>query len=169
MTTFVTSDTHFWHKRIIPYCARPFTSVERMNEELIRRWNQKVKYKDTVYHVGDFSFGGEDLVSEIVSQLKGTIVLILGNHDRKSTIWWNKVGIKEVHKGRLTVCNYILSHYPIPSEEMLFSNGCINLHGHLHSQKIKSDKKHICVGVDYTDFFPVPFESLPKYHQLQMS
>ena len=34
-----TSDTHFYHNKIVEYCQRPFASVEEMNEELIARWN----------------------------------------------------------------------------------------------------------------------------------
>lgn len=36
---FVTSDTHFSHARIIELADRPFTSVDEMDTELIRRWN----------------------------------------------------------------------------------------------------------------------------------
>ena len=31
-----TSDTHFWHGNIIRFCNRPFETIEKMNEELIR-------------------------------------------------------------------------------------------------------------------------------------
>ena len=34
-----TSDTHFFHDKIVEYSQRPFASVEEMNEELIARWN----------------------------------------------------------------------------------------------------------------------------------
>ena len=39
---FFTSDTHFFHGRIIELCNRPFHSVEEMNEALITNWNRVV-------------------------------------------------------------------------------------------------------------------------------
>ena len=54
-----TSDTHFWHDNIIRFCNRPFESVVEMNEELIRRWNETVPADGVVFHLGDFSFGGQ--------------------------------------------------------------------------------------------------------------
>ena len=58
MVYWFTSDTHFGHKNIIEYCKRPFSSVEQMNEMLIKKWNNKVKVDDIVFHLGDFSFRG---------------------------------------------------------------------------------------------------------------
>ncbi len=59
MTTWFTADTHFGHTNVIRYCARPFDSVQAMDETLIENWNQVVRPKDTVYHLGDFTPGGQ--------------------------------------------------------------------------------------------------------------
>ena len=40
---FFTSDHHFRHPNIIEYCDRPFSNVEEMEEELIRRAIQDPK------------------------------------------------------------------------------------------------------------------------------
>ncbi len=39
---FVTSDQHFGHARISELAERPFATVEEMNAELARRWNDVV-------------------------------------------------------------------------------------------------------------------------------
>ncbi len=42
MTTWFTADTHFGHANIIRHCDRPFASIEEMDDELIRRINERV-------------------------------------------------------------------------------------------------------------------------------
>ena len=42
------ADTHFNHHNILEYENRPFNSVTEMDEELIKRWNSRVKDKDEV-------------------------------------------------------------------------------------------------------------------------
>ena len=75
-----TSDTHFYHARVIEYCNRPYAYVEEMNEMLVLNWNAIVKPEDTVYVLGDFSlaFRAIELFS---SRLMGNKILIPGNHD----------------------------------------------------------------------------------------
>ncbi len=49
------ADHHFNHRAVIDYCRRPFTDVDEMNAQLIRRWNVLVKPEDEVFYCGDFS------------------------------------------------------------------------------------------------------------------
>lgn len=51
-----------------------------MNEELIKRWNEVISKEDTVFHLGDFAFGGAEIWNKTLPRLNGHIVLILGNH-----------------------------------------------------------------------------------------
>ncbi len=60
MSAFFIADTHFGDGNILRYENRPFATVEEMDQELIRRWNEKVGEGDTVFHLGDFSAGGEE-------------------------------------------------------------------------------------------------------------
>ena len=57
---FITSDTHFGDESIRRYENRPFSSVQEMDEELIRRWNEKVSEDDVVWHLGDFCTLGKE-------------------------------------------------------------------------------------------------------------
>jgi calcineurin-like phosphoesterase family protein len=64
---FFTSDTHFWHKNVIAYCSRPYQSLEEMNQDLITRWNARVKPEDTVYHLGDVCFGPKEKLAPTIA------------------------------------------------------------------------------------------------------
>lgn len=86
-----TSDTHFGHKNICrgvskwdnkENTTRDFNTVEEMNQAIVKGINRKVKYDDTLYHLGDWSFGGISKIYEFWKQLEcKNIHLILGNHD----------------------------------------------------------------------------------------
>src|ERR1035437_2859125 len=82
MTTWLSSDSHYNHARISEFCGRPYESVNRMNQDLMERWNSVVKPLDTTYHLGDFAFASKAQISEFRRALKGRIVLVRGNHDR---------------------------------------------------------------------------------------
>jgi len=81
MAVWFTADTHFGHTNIIKHCRRPFSSVEEMDETLVRNINTRVAATDTLYHLGDFAFRGKD-PAEYRGRIRcRTIVLVLGNHD----------------------------------------------------------------------------------------
>ena len=67
---FFIADTHFGHANVIKFCARPFASVEEMDETLIENWNAKVKGCDTVFVLGDMFYRCEN-VAEILWRLSG--------------------------------------------------------------------------------------------------
>lgn len=115
---FFIADTHFGHKNIIRYENRPFQSVEEMDTELIKRWNQIVSTDDTVYHLGDFALTTSSRIAEIVPQLNGHKILIKGNHDRNhSSDWWRSVGFCEASDYPIILDDFIcLGHEPIANE-----------------------------------------------------
>lgn len=158
--TFYTSDTHFFHKRIIEYCNRPFSSIEEMNEILIQRWNEKVKPNDTVYHLGDFIWSSSvEKIREICSRLNGQKILVYGNHDDKKQL---------LNSGCFKCYNYfdfkyhdkfiVLFHYPIQEWNKKF-HGAIHLHGHCHGT-IENIKNRFDVGVDSHNFYPISLEEI---------
>lgn len=77
---FFTSDSHYFHERIITSCNRPYKDAAEMNEALIANWNSVVPKGGLVFHLGDFAWGGFTKWKEIVNRLNGNIVLIKGNH-----------------------------------------------------------------------------------------
>lgn len=83
------SDHHFSHFNVIRYSNRPFTTVEEMNEEMVRRWNARVKPEDTVYYLGDFSLSRQALTTYL-PRLNGEKHLIAGNHDHCHPVHYKK-------------------------------------------------------------------------------
>lgn len=155
-----TSDLHFSHRNVIPYCNRPFKDVEEMNAHIIKTWNKTVKPFDTIYVLGDFSLN-PNWSKRIVPLLNGHKVLVAGNHDgchisqKKCSKFlakylndWHEVMI---HWGTLTLKNdrvVIMSHLPYDNEYddrykqyKLADQGFVLLHGHLHGRYIKNGKQ----------------------------
>lgn len=141
---FFTSDIHFGHGNAIKFDNRPFSSIEEMDSELIKRWNEKVKEDDVVYVLGDMFWKTHNNdACDIMKQLNGKIILIMGNHDiivKVNSKLRNKfveirdyadivVPLEDGTKRRV-----ILSHYFMP-----FYNGhrygAIHLHGHSHNSE----------------------------------
>ena len=96
MSVFFIADTHFGDGNILRYENRPFATVEEMDQELVRRWNQKVGEKDTVFHLGDVSAHSAEEDRQLLGQLHGKKVLVLGNHDlHRSPQQWRDLGFEE--------------------------------------------------------------------------
>jgi calcineurin-like phosphoesterase family protein len=131
--TFFTSDSHFGHKNILEYekDARPFKTIEEMNEKLIDNWNSVVGVKDIVYHLGDFAFGQRNI--NIAGRLNGRKKLVMGNHDNYPS------SLYLVHFEKLYGCVFwercVLSHMPVHPNG-LGARWMLNVHGHLHSKKV---------------------------------
>jgi calcineurin-like phosphoesterase family protein len=85
------SDLHFFHKNILEYSNRPFSSVEEMEDELVKRHNALVSTHDKVIYVGDVFFCDQMEASRILKRLNGYKILVLGNHDLKANAMY-KIG-----------------------------------------------------------------------------
>lgn len=98
------SDTHFDHTNIISFCGRPFEDTEAMNYVLVRDWNNTVKPEDTVYFLGDLTFGrGRRPHKFWLDKLNGNIIFIKGSHDYEQ---------REGETG-ITVCtNLVTEEFP---------------------------------------------------------
>jgi calcineurin-like phosphoesterase family protein len=86
--TFIISDTHFGHKRILDFEPVRLQQMKKdgFNEQdhdewVISQWNSVIQPTDVVLHLGDFAFKNLD----IQQRLNGRKILILGNHDRVGT------------------------------------------------------------------------------------
>lgn len=136
--TWFTSDLHFSHKNILQYEkeARPFNTVEEMNETLVSNWNSVVRPNDIVFVLGDFAFGKRNLIV-YAKRLAGKKRLVMGNHDT----YPNAAYLDSFDKlyGVVHWERCILSHVPVhPS--CLGSRWMLNVHGHLHSRIVMSNE-----------------------------
>jgi calcineurin-like phosphoesterase family protein len=153
---FFTSDTHFGHANCMKFCpdTRLGSDVDEMDELLIQAWNNKVKPRDRVYHLGDFSFHKKEKTVEIISRLNGHIHLIEGNHDRQlDSVEGRSLFVsKQIYK-TITIdkTRIVLMHTPIESWDRMHY-GSLHLHGHTHGgfskHPSKVIKNRMDVGVD---------------------
>ena len=56
--------------------------VYSLNAYMIKQWNSRVRTRDEVVILGDFSVGKAEQTNEILNQLNGRLYMIKGNHDR---------------------------------------------------------------------------------------
>lgn len=179
---FVTADTHFSHARISELAARPFTSVNEMNTELIRRWNEVVGPTDVVLHLGDVALGPIEESIALTAQLSGRRFLVPGNHDRVSPATQSKSAIErfapsyeaagwtilpEVIEGTRRGYRVLASHYPYKGDSQesdrhtthrpRWDDGIPLLHGHTHARDHGPHGHQFHVGVDAHDYGPIPF------------
>ena len=162
MGVFFTADTHFYHKNAIKLMSRPFKDVEEMNNKLIENWNNKVGEDDSIYILGDFSFGNEQQTVDILKQLNGNKYLILGNHDnlqRKPEVFWKFVWVEYYHKLIINKQKIILFHYPIQEFDCK-QHGAIHLYGHIHKNQINHIKNTYNVGVDVNNYEPISLNEI---------
>lgn len=171
---YFTSDLHFNHKNIIKYEkeARPFETIEEMNEVLIKNWNLVVHEHDTVYILGDMFMGGKtDIIADIMSRLKGKKILIRGNHDTNNYV--NAMtpyleGIYDMYNLKYNKKLLVMCHYPL-REWHSKEHGAIHLYGHVHSnfhrngEIVEGNACH--VGVDTNQLRPISIvEIMDKFY-----
>lgn len=187
-----TSDTHYDHKNI---CAattnwvgaenltRNFSSLERMNDELVFWINNRVGQDDILFHLGDWSFNGFENIRKFRERIVcKNVHLILGNHDHhiernkddiqsifSSVNHYLQLEVKrELTSGQMKVgvlghIKFVLMHYPIASWNGM-NDGVIHLHGHVHlpNNLRVADGKAMDVGVDGNKYEPIELDEIIK-------
>lgn len=176
-----TADTHFCHEKIIGFSNRPFASAAEMDKELIRRWNESIQDDGIVFHLGDFCLGSSSQWNDIMYRLKGTIFLILGNHDMRN-IKKDYMQRFEYVTQQMTIKvggqSIILNHNPFLCYGGSYRD-VWQLFGHVHSgpcSKAGLDiprLQHLFplqydVGVDNNDYRPVSFAEVKTKIEAQV-
>ncbi|MCK5633014.1 hypothetical protein KAH94_04645 [bacterium] len=170
------ADTHFNHENFLTFKnfdgskVRDFKSVEEMNEKIIENWNKCVKPQDNIYHLGDVISGDMKNCDKILNRLNGKKRLILGNHDvgklKYLQPYFKKIdGVRDLNiKG----FKCILSHIPLhPNCIKRFG---VNIHGHLHNNRIwrkciggeVQNDNYFNVSVERTNYKPINLEEIKQ-------
>ena len=156
---FLIGDCHFFHQKIIGYCDRPFSSVEEMNEKLVKNWNAVVGKNDIVYVVGDHALTGRDNIIQITKKLNGRKRLILGNHDGASRQTYLDAGFEYIYNHPIILDDfYIISHQP---QTYVQKNGLYaNIFAHVHDDPAYVDcsSRTFCVSAERIGYRPIEFE-----------
>lgn len=169
MNTFFTSDTHFHNRTTISLENRPFNSTEEMKATIIANWNKVVSPNDTVYHLGDVSFGTYTDWVDVLTKLNGRKVLILGNHDDVLIARrLRKEGyLAELHEKGLSLDidgkELCLSHYPLPLSN---KPNKYSINGHVNSMPCHMPHQ-IDVGVSSPVLKDKPFGQPLSLKELQ--
>lgn len=86
-----------------------------MHQVLVNNYNSVATDHTLCYFLGDMGLCGSDTMTKVIRQLKGTKVLILGNHDKKHNAMYN-IGFDVVlNAARLQICGQpvTMSHCPL--------------------------------------------------------
>lgn len=169
---YFTADTHFSHKNISKYTGRPFSSVEEMNDALIKNWNKTVSPNDIVYHLGDFAFGNPDVIFDLINRLNGKIYFVFGNHDEGLKDFANRIKNYGARLKKVPVFLGNMAEIKIDDQTIVLNHYCMKVwrkshygsyHLYGHSHGTLPDNPHslsLDVGVDCHNYKPVSFDEI---------
>jgi calcineurin-like phosphoesterase family protein len=158
MNIFIISDTHFGHTALHErYKVRPAD----YEEKIVLYWKKIIQPQDLVIHLGDLFVGNPESWVAWLPELPGRKILVLGNHDSKSIVWYMSNGFdfccKEFTWKRHGL-RILFSH--IPKSEGDFD---INIHGHLHEgrhRECNTDDRHVLVSLEHTLYQPLKLDKM---------
>lgn len=180
------SDLHLNHKKLCHSYpehfeqTRKYATVEEMNEDLLKNWNETVGKDDVVIFLGDFTLGTPhaqlaQLFLSTMDKLNGQIYCVLGNHDYELRRRLEKIGEDSVFVKYLMIDyqgrQYLAQHHDFDEirENALdafthhlftYDKELVFVHGHTHSTRQISTfnensciQNCVCVDIRYA---PIP-------------
>lgn len=185
---FFSSDFHFSHSNIVRGCTqwkefepgsshqktRDFDTLEEHDETLIRNINSVVKKNDTLYFLGDWSFGGKENIVRLRNSLScDNIHTIYGNHDDHIRKYYSNtncfsscqdvlqlsIKIGQTPTGKHIKQRFFLSHY---SHQVWpkSNRGSIHLFGHSHGTLKNPIGRSMDVGIDTNNLKPYHLDEI---------
>ena len=168
---WLSSDLHLGHNKSFIYESRGFLSIEEMNNNIIKNFNNIITNDDDLYLLGDTILGNLQDSINFFNQLNGKIHLIWGNHCtdlRKKTLSSCPHVIEIIgFAGMLHYKKYhfYLSHFPALTTNF---DDCIKplhqrtlcLAGHTHSQIKFEPCNSYNVAVDAHNCHPISIDEI---------
>jgi len=179
---FITSDLHFYHKKIIEYCNRTYhleegnkeqnwKELQKMNEDILSEFD-KLPTASTILNLGDLVVNSrltfED-VKYLVDKMKTNnkhLWIVLGNHDRtlprylksydknKSAVeLFYELGFEIVFPEPIVIGNYTFSHEPVEDCDK-------NIIGHIHNTLLED------CGLNRSNYFNACWDEQHKFVQI---
>lgn len=168
---YFSSDLHLNHSKPFIYEPRGFSSVEEMNNTIIKNFNEIITPEDDLYLLGDNFLGELEPGIKFFKQVPGKIHLIWGNHDtdnRKTALseCYNVVeicGFAEAIKYHKW--HFFCSHFPsnttnFDDYKKPLKQRTLNLHGHTHSKEKFNLFGSYNVAVDAHNCYPVSIDKI---------
>lgn len=168
------ADLHLGHFNVIKHDGRPYSSVEEMNNALIRNHNEMVSNSDDIYWGGDLFFR-EKNPEQYLKRLNGIKHLVIGNHDK----YWLKD--KELRKYFVEISDILhvkdgdktiaMCHYPMVEWDGYY-RGTWHIYAHIHNnlneayEIMRHKEKALNAGCMLTEYRPVTFEELVEYNRI---
>jgi calcineurin-like phosphoesterase family protein len=155
---YITTDWHLNHENVINYDDRP----DNFQELLLENFSKTCKEDDLIINLGDVIFKEPSYLGDFLNNIKGTHILLMGNHDRNKPAWYKNKGF---HKVCNTYVNgrIVFSHKP---KDLNYFKQCqINIHGHFHENIPREDRdknfypfysdNHFCLTISEMNYKPV--------------
>ena len=174
---YYTADSHAFHGNILKYCNRPFASVDEMNEVMVANINDRVAKGDTIYHLGDWSFGPRSKPDiqlqraiDFRSRIKcKNIILIFGNHDylrdnpEFRALFTKTADILQIYdpfiKQKIVLCHYAMRVWNASH------HGRYHIYAHSHGHLDPTNTFSFDVGVDCHNFCPISSNDIARIMQ----
>ena len=159
---WITSDSHFGHKRILEFeRGKRFASIKEHDDFILSKWDEWMgkcdKAKGVFVFLGDFGQPSADFLEEIERVFKSHSCekwAIYGNHDKdnRDVLWHLFDGVSEypVYIDKRVV----LSHEP----EACWPHQ-LNIHGHLHASYLATPQ-HLCASIHVSNYQAITTERI---------
>lgn len=161
---WLTTDTHFNHAKLKEW-GRPDDYEEKTLAAIAREMTSL----DTLIHLGDLAIGNDAYaIARLRDAARGRpIILVRGNHDKKSTAWYLRHGLAMVCDELVVKVNgmtVLLTHIPQPRRAGIDHNVHGHTHGNTHRDKdvegIYEIGYHVELALEKSNYQPWRLDTL---------